>query len=238
VVFKRRNPRSWLSATRNLVYPDGGFRRATQYMIHRMRRLPDEPHKIARGVFAGTFVNFPPIFGIQFVTAALFAWVIRGNILAALLCTFLSNPITTPLIAVGALELGHWMLGIEVPLTPVMIFDAFSQAGLELWRNFLSMFSHETARWESLARFWQTIYFPYLVGSILPGLVVSVIAYYVTIPLVRAYQKLRATKTREAIEKRRRVKAALLELRALEEAEAKMRTAAGHSGDDGKANSS
>ena len=218
MVFKRRNPRSWLSTARNLIYPDGGFRRATQYMIHRMRRLPDEPHKIARGVFAGTFVNFPPIFGIQFITAGLFAWTIRGNILAALLCTFLSNPITTPIIAVGALELGHWMLGIKVPLSPVMIFDAFGQAGLELWRNFLSVFTPEQAHWESLGRFWQTIYFPYLVGSILPGLVFATIAYYVTIPLVRAYQKLRANKTREGIEKRRRLKAALLEVRAREEA--------------------
>lgn len=203
-----------------MVYPDGGFRRATQYMIHRMRRLPDEPHKIARGVFAGTFVNFPPIFGIQFVSAALLAWVMRGNILAAVLCTFLSNPITTPFIAVLSLELGHWMLGIKVPLTPVMIFDAFGQAGFELWHNFLSVFTADVSRWESLGRFWQTIYFPYLVGSILPGLVFSLLAYYVTIPLVRAYQKLRANKTREGIEKRRRLKAALLEAKAREEAEA------------------
>ncbi len=220
MVFKRRNPRSWISSARQLVYPDGGFRRATRYMIHRMRRLPDEPHKIARGVFAGTFVNFPPIFGIQFVSAALLAWVMRGNILAAVLCTFLSNPITTPFIAVLSLELGHWMLGIQVPLTPVMIYDGFSQAGHELWRNFMAMFTDGVARWDNLGRFWQTIYFPYLVGSIIPGLVFSVIGYYVTIPLVNAYQKLRAVKTREAVEKRRRLKAALIEARAREEAEA------------------
>ena len=203
---------------RQLVYPDGGFRRAMQYMIHRMRRLPDEPHKIARGVFAGTFVNFPPIFGIQFVSAALLAWVMRGNILAAVLCTFLSNPITTPFIAVLALELGHWMLGIEVPLTPVMIYDGFSQAGNELWRNFMAIFTDGEARWDSLGRFWQTIYFPYLVGSIIPGLVFSLIAYYVTIPLVKAYQKLRAVKTRDAVEKRRRLKAASIEPRARDDA--------------------
>ena len=218
MVFKRRNPRSWLNLARNLIYPDGGFRRATQYMIHRMRRLPDEPHKIARGVFAGMFVNFPPIFGIQFITAALLAWVMRGNILAAVLCTFLSNPITTPFIAVGSLELGHWMLGVEVPLTPVMIFDAFGQAGYELWHNFLAIFTTETTQWTNLGNFWRTIYFPYLVGSILPGLVFSLAGYYLTIPLVKAYQKLRATKTREGVEKRRRLKVAVLEAKAREAA--------------------
>ncbi len=230
MVFKRRNPRSWLSLARNLIYPDGGFRRATRYLIHRMRRLPDEPHKIARGVFAGMFVNFPPIFGIQFISAALLAWVMRGNILAAVLCTFLSNPITTPFIAVGSLELGHWMLGIRVPLTPVMIFDAFSQAGYELWRNFLAIFSDAPTRWNNLGVFWRQIYFPYLVGSILPGLVFSLAAYYITIPLVRAYQKLRANKTREGVEKRRRLKSAMPEVRAREEA-----TRAAKGGDDGDA---
>jgi hypothetical protein len=128
VVFKRRNKRSVFAWARQLVYPTGGFARAARYMLHRMRRLPDEPHRIARGVFAGTFVNFPPIFGIQFLSAGLLAWAMRGNILAALLCTFLSNPITTPIIAVTSLELGHWMLGIQAPLDIRTIFNAFADA--------------------------------------------------------------------------------------------------------------
>lgn len=192
---------------RELVYPSGGFRRATQYLIHRMRRLPDEPHRIARGVLVGTFVNFPPVFGFQFLTAGVLAWAVRGNILAALLCTFLSNPITTPFIALGSLELGHWMLGIHIPLSAVYVFSAFGRAGSELWANFLAIFSDAPAQWESLAAFWHTIYFPYLVGSILPGIVCSIAAYYATIPLINAYQKLRQIRLRDQMEKRRRQKA-------------------------------
>lgn len=210
MVFKRRDRLSWFAWAREFVYPAGGFKRATQYLMHRMRRLPDEPHRIARGVFAGTFVNFPPIFGIQFLTAALFAFIIRGNILAALLCTLLSNPITTPLIAWVSLAMGHWMLGIEKPLDIVTIFSAFANAGSELWRNAKALFNDDVPHWDNLAEFWRTIYLPYLVGSILPGLVVSLLAYYVTIPLVNAYQKLRANKLRDRIEKRRRIKAALI----------------------------
>lgn len=211
MVFKRRDKLSWLAWAREFVYPAGGFKRATIYLLHRMRRLPDEPHRIARGVFAGIFVNFPPIFGIQFITAAAFAFLIRGNILAALLCTFLSNPITTPFIAVGCLELGHWMLGNDQNMDIRTVFNAFAGAGEELWSNFLAIFSSEPTRWQNLAVFWRTIYFPYLVGSILPGIVFSLIAYYITIPLVKAYQKLRAGKLRDRIEKRRRIKAALIE---------------------------
>ena len=214
MVFKRRTPRTWLRAAREFVYPSGGFRRATQYLVHRMRRLPDEPHRIARGVFAGVFVNFPPIFGIQFISAGLLAWVMRGNILAALLCTFLSNPITTPFIALGSLELGHWMLGIDRPLSAVYIFQAFGQAGSELWANVLAIFTDAPTEWGKLAAFWHAIYFPYLVGSILPGIVVSLIGYYLTIPLVHAYQKLRRARLSDRLEKRRRLKALLIEAQA------------------------
>ena len=174
------------------------------------------------------FVNFPPLFGVQMIAAAMLAFVMRGNILAAVLSTFGSNPLTTPFIAVACLELGHWMLGITVPLTPRMIFDQFGQAGYELWRNFMAIFTDAPTHWENLANFWHTIYFPYLVGSILPGLVFALAAYYVTIPLVNAYQNLRANKLRDAVEKRRRLKAAILEARMRAEAAAK-------GGDDGDA---
>ena len=208
MVFKRRTRRSFWGWARQLVYPEGGFARAIRYVMHRMRRLPDEPHRIARGVFAGTFVNFPPIFGLQFVSAALLAYVMRGNIIAALLSTFLSNPITTPFIAVGSLQLGHWMLGTHEPLSAVIIFDAFSDAGLEIWRNIRAIFTSDPVQWGNLDHFWRAIYLPYLVGSILPGLVTALIFYYATVPLIGAYQKLRSLRLRDRVEKHKRQRAA------------------------------
>ena len=38
-------------------------------------------------------------------------WVLRGNILASLLATFIGNPVTFPIIATVSVELGTWMLG-------------------------------------------------------------------------------------------------------------------------------
>jgi hypothetical protein len=209
LVFKRRNPRNWLNWAKELVYPTGGFRRATQYLIHRMRRLPDAPHRVARGVFAGMFVNFPPLFGVQLLSAVGLAWVMRGNLLAAALCTFLSNPITTPFIAILSLELGHWILGITQPLDIRFVFGAFADAGEELWHNAKSLFGDEVMRWGKLGEFWRTIYFPYLVGSILPGLIFALGSYYVTLPLVHAYQRLRHKRLRDRVEQRRADRAAL-----------------------------
>lgn len=207
MVFKRRRPRTPLEWMRDLLYPKGGFRRAAQYVSHRLRRLPDEPHRIARGVFAGVFVSFTPLFGLHFLAAAGLAWLIRGNILAALMGTFVGNPVTFPLIAVSAVETGHWLLGIDVPLSFLSIVAAFSNAGAELWENFIAMFTDAPTHWGSLWAFLHTYYWPYLVGGILPGLVVSLTFYWITIPIVRAYQKMRAARLRERIEKRRQERA-------------------------------
>jgi uncharacterized protein (DUF2062 family) len=190
-VFKRRNPIGWLEWLKEQVYPKRGFKRQIAYVWHRLRRLPDPPHRIARGVFAGTFVNFPPILGVQMLSAAGLAWVMRGNIIAALLATFLSNPVTTPLIAWVSLETGYWMLGIPGHVNLEGVYDAFVGATSDLWNNVLAMFGPEKTHWGGLLQFWQRIYLPYLVGSILPGIAVSLICYWLTIPALTAYQALR-----------------------------------------------
>jgi len=192
-----------------MVYPQGGFRRATQYVLHRMRRLPDSPHRIARGVFAGSMVGFLPLPGMQFIAAWLASRLVNGNLLAALLATFNTNPITTPFFAVLAMSLGHWMLGIQKPLSPEYIGLAFANAGADLWLNVKAMFGPEHTRWDGLVQFWREIYLPYFLGALGPGTVLSVVFYYLTIPLVTAYQKARAAKSRERNERRRKLREAL-----------------------------
>jgi len=190
-VFKRRNPLGWLSWLKEQVYPKGGFKRAILYVWHRLRRLPDPPHRIARGVFAGTFVNFPPIIGFQMLGAAGLALLMRGNIIAALLATFLSNPVTTPIIAYVSLETGYWILGRDGHVNLAGVYDAFVGATSDLWNNVLAIFGPEKTHWGGLAQFWRAIYLPYLVGSILPGIAVSLLFYWLTIPALTAYQALR-----------------------------------------------
>jgi uncharacterized protein (DUF2062 family) len=210
VVFKRRKPLGWLHWMREMIYPRGGFGRATRYVMHRMRRLPDQPHRIARGVLAGAFVSVLPLFGVQFVTAALCAWAIRGNVLAAMLATFLSNPVTTPFIAVGSIELGHWMLGMTAPLDVHSVWDAFAGAGADLWLNLTAPFADHAVRWDRLGEFLTAIYWPYLVGSLPLAIALAVALYYAALPLVRAYQAIRARKAGERAERRRATRPATL----------------------------
>jgi uncharacterized protein (DUF2062 family) len=204
VVFKRRDSRGVLRVVAEAFWPRGGWVRAFHYVKHRMRRLPGTPEQIARGVFAGAFTIFTPFFGLHFVVAAVLAKVMRGSILAALLATFLGNPLTYVPIAFISLQVGHWMLGTTMrgELND-SIFAKFAAAAGDLWHNFIAIFTPETAHWEELHRFYDDVFFPWMVGSIVPGLICGVICYYLSVPVIRAYQKRRSARLRKKMEKLR-----------------------------------
>ena len=228
MVFRRRDPLSWGAWLREQIYPRSGFKRATRYVVYRMRRLPDQPHRVARGVFAGFFIGFLPLPGMQFLAAWGAARLLRGNVLAALLGTFNTNPVTTPFFAVLAMSLGHWIMGIEAPLNARYIGHAFGEAGHDLWFNFLALFGPQKTQWDGLAQFWHEIYVPYLIGALGPAIVISAIAYYITIPLVEAYQKARAATAQERAERRGKMRAKLAEAAA----KLKRRSEKGEESDD------
>lgn len=212
MVFKRRTPRTYGQVVSEAFYPRGGWRRAATYVVYRLRRLPDPAHKISRGIFAGVFASFTPFFGLHFVTAALIALALRGNILAALLATFFGNPITFPLIAAVSVELGTWILGLpHVP--PQEILTAFSHASIELWSNLVAVFTPRPVDWAAMDTFLSRIFLPYLVGGIVPGVVTATIAYGLANPVIASYQKGRIHRLKERFEARRRAVEAARERR-------------------------
>ena len=195
MVFKRREKRPLWQVVFELFWPRGGWSRAAQYVRHRLHRLPDTPEKIARGIFAGVFTTFTPFYGLHFLTAAIIAFVMRGNILAALLATFFGNPLTYVPIGVISMRMGYFLLG-----TPAHSDDhiarslggKFMDAGEALQHNFMAMFTDATVDWHRLKIFYDEVFFPYLIGGIIPGLVAATICYIISVPLIRAYQKRRS----------------------------------------------
>jgi len=188
-VFRRRDPRPWWQSLLRALWPRGGWTRALHYLKHRIRRLPDTPERIARGIFAGVVTVFTPLFGLHFVLAALLAKLMRGNILASLVATFLGNPLTFLPIALLSLEVGHLMLGTRLePGAEVGLMENFAGAFEDLRHNIGALFTREHADWRHLARFWREVFLPYLIGGIPIGIVSALIAYYVSVPLIRAYQ--------------------------------------------------
>lgn len=200
MVFKRRQRRSWLRIVAETFWPRGGWARAAQYVRHRLNRLPDRPERIARGIFAGVFMSFTPLYGLHFLASAMMAKMMNGNIVASLLSTFFGNPLTFPIIAALSLNLGHWMLGTELDAAvEASLMAKFSGAAGDLWHNTLAIFTPEQAHWDRLRVFYDEVFLPYLVGGLIPGVIVASIAYYLSLPVITAYQNRRRSRLQSRI---------------------------------------
>jgi len=204
LVFKRRDKRSWLRIAAEFFYPRGGWQRAFHYVRHRVRRLPDRPDRIARGIFAGVFTTFTPFYGLHFVIAAIIARIMNGNILAAIAGTFFGNPLTYIPIGVVSLKVGHFLLGtrFDEPVGKSLI-DNFIGAAHDLLVNFRALFTSSDANWSNLAQFYHDVFLPYLVGGVLPGTIAGLIAYYLSLPIITAYQKHRRGRIQKKLNERR-----------------------------------
>src|SRR5690606_27489557 len=97
MLFRRREAESFLERLRVHLWPRRSWSRSTRYVVHRVRRLSATPHAVALGFAAGVFVSATPFIGFHMVLAALTAWIIGGSIVAAILGTFVGNPLTYPL---------------------------------------------------------------------------------------------------------------------------------------------
>ena len=201
MVFKRRDRRSAFKVIFGTLWPKGGWSRAFHYVRHRLRRLPDTPERIARGIWAGVFSTFTPLYGLHFVVAVVIARISNGNILASLLGTFFGNPLTYFPIGVISIKTGNFLLGTEVsdPEKSRSFIGKFVDAGRELQNNIGSIFSGKRADWSNLFVFYDEVFFPFLIGGIVPGIVVATACYFLTVPIIRAYQKRRKGALREKL---------------------------------------
>lgn len=218
MVFKRRDRRPVWRVLLEFFWPKGGWGRAARYVKHRLRRLPDPPHRIARGIFAGVFTTFTPFYGLHFVVAALVAVVMRGNIFAAIMATFFGNPLTYIPIITTSMYSGYWLLGLDTrslsfhrhsPSDPPTVGERFVEAGQSLWHNIKALFTPDTADWTGLTNFYDEVFYPFMIGGILPGIIFGAIMYYVSLPLVTAYQNRRkgALKAKLATLKKKKAEA-------------------------------
>ena len=66
--------------------------------------------------------------------------------------------------------------------------------------NVVAMFTDAPTHWASMARFFYEIFLPYLVGGTVLGVVAGFLAYYLTLPLISAYQHRRRLRIKERLD--------------------------------------
>lgn len=85
--------------------------RAARYYYLKFLRLQGDPHSLALGVAIGLFVGITPTIPLHTALIIVLAWVLRGNILAALIAaTAISNPLTWLPQYYFSWRLGSWLL--------------------------------------------------------------------------------------------------------------------------------
>ena len=194
-MFGRREKKSILESVRDSVFPAGGWRRAALYTLYRLRRIPDSPNRIAKGVFAGTMVAFTPLFGLHFLIAPAIAFVIRGNLLASLLSVLVCNPITFPFIATGSVAIGRWIQGYETSLEETKLDYVVFQVGIkQVWMNLKAPFTDQVANWTPIMEFFHGVFVPYLTGGTLLGFIAGLLGAWLCAQAVGIYQRRRRDK--------------------------------------------
>ena len=195
MVFKRRDKPPLLLRVREAVLPQRGWGRAIEYLGHRVRRLPDSPHRIAFGLAIGVFASFSPFFGAHLLLAAGLAKLLRANIVASLIGTFVGNPLTFPFIAAVSLGLGRRILGYGASGHDFeRLTHSFALAASGLWSSLMSLVGRGQPQWGRLEPFVDYVLWPYFVGGLLPGLAAAAASYWLLRPLIAAYQARRREK--------------------------------------------
>ena len=203
-MFKRRERRSIFRFFYEVIFSFKGISRAIEYISIRLKRIPDTPHKISLGMSCGIFASFTPLFGLHFLIAGFLSYLLRANVLASLIGTFVGNPITFPIITVFNLKLGEWILGSSEYSSGDggKIFEGFLDLIFLIYKSFFTEGSIGENNVPRINEFLNGVFIPYSLGGLILGIFIAVISYFLLRPLVATYQKKRSALKAKRLKKK------------------------------------
>ena len=190
MLFRRRRPLDRWGHVRHTLWPRKGFVRPFLYQAKCALRLRDSVHAIALGVAVGMFVSFTPLMGLHIALACGLAWVLRGNLVAAVLGTAIGNPFTFPAIWLATYRTGSFLLG-----------RASRREGAA--ENLTDVFLNAKGAWHDvIVGMWHPLIWPMLVGGVPLGIAAGAVGYAVARQGTTTFQLARARRL-EKIERKR-----------------------------------
>ena len=127
--------------------------------------MPASNYAISSGFACGSMVSFTPLLGLHFILALIFAYLIRGNLIAALIGTVVGNPLTFPFIWGLIYKVGTFVTTIKhVTLSNKINFEMIVNQTYE-------------------------IFFPMFVGGIIIAPLVWITTYFVVYSFISSYKK-------------------------------------------------
>ncbi|KAB2942828.1 MAG: DUF2062 domain-containing protein [Hyphomicrobium sp.] len=147
----------------------------------RLVNLRASPHEIALGCALGAFVSITPLLGVQTFLAVVLALMLRASVPAAVIGTFVGNPLSWPFIWVSTYVMGLQIVGLEGAFDP----SAVQRNVLLLWGALLEP---SPQLFDATAALLWPLLWPMLAGSVPIGLLTAAIVYYISRNVVRGWR--------------------------------------------------
>jgi uncharacterized protein len=148
--------------------------------FRRLLAIDDPPERTALAFSIGVFIAFSPFLGLHTIAATLVAFLFRFNKVAIYAGTFLNNPFLT-LVPIIILSYGLGALVLGRPLR-------IPAEGVELIKNprlFSTDYYHQI-----FIQSWYVVE-PFALGATLLSVICSVLAYPLTLSLLRRHRRRR-----------------------------------------------
>jgi hypothetical protein len=136
--------------------------RKTKILFWKVSKSRDSEIKIAWGAAIGTFISVFPTFGFGTLLVLLLSRFFKFNLLIALATSVISNPFTSPFFLLLSYKVGSFLFGNQI------------QFELENWKKNFS----ETG-------------FTILTGSLIVSGIMAIVAFYVSLFIVKKLRKQR-----------------------------------------------
>lgn len=152
-----------------------------RFFWRRILRVRATPHAVALGFAIGVFTACTPFLGVQTILACGLAFLLRVSMPAALLGTFVGNPLSWPAIWSASYVGGALLLGQDPTYAANQLAETANALGATLRAP-----SPDT--WGVAITNLSPIVAPMVVGGLLVGLIAAVFTYYPTRRAVRLFQ--------------------------------------------------
>ena len=108
------------------------LKRASLYYFLKLVRVKDNVDALAIGFACGVMVSFTPFIGFHFILAIVFAFILRGNLIASLIGTFVGNPFTFPFIWLLIYRIGNIFFENKTEVILNFTFESLFDKGFEI----------------------------------------------------------------------------------------------------------
>lgn len=158
--------------------------------------LRNSPEAIARGAAVGVCIAFLPIFGFQMIAAAILATALKANRPAAILATWISNPLTMPPLFLFTYRLGATVIGQPAS-------NLIYQRLLVLLQNLTGPSKDVRGFLSGVANLGSHIVLSLVTGGLIAGLAAAALCYPAALWLGRRFRVYREQRRTRFLQQRR-----------------------------------